>query len=55
MKPYKATIDRWLWSDVLKNQDISVAKAKKALSDYKKAIGQSEGTSMPWYGCSSRP
>jgi len=43
LKPYKATIDRWLWSDVLKNQDISVAKAKKALSDYKKAIGQSEG------------
>jgi len=43
LKPYKATIDRWLWSDVLKNQDISVAKAKKALSDYKKAISQSEG------------
>lgn len=43
LKPYKATIDRWLWPDVFKNQDTSVAKAKKALSDYKKAIGQSEG------------
>jgi len=43
LKPYKATIDRWLWPDVFKNQDISVAKAKKAISDYKKAIGQSEG------------
>lgn len=43
LKPYKATIDRWLWPDVLKNQDTSVAKAKKAISDYKKAIGQSEG------------
>jgi len=43
LKPYKVTIDRWLWPDVFKNQDISVAKAKKAISDYKKAIGQSEG------------
>jgi hypothetical protein len=43
LKPYKATIDRWLWPDVFKNQDTSVAKAKKAISDYKKAIGQPEG------------
>lgn len=42
LKPYKATIDRWLWPDMLKNQDTSVAKAKKAISDYKKAIGQPE-------------
>ena len=31
LKPYKATINRWLWPDVFKNQDISVAKAKKAI------------------------
>lgn len=37
LKPYKAAIDRWLWPDVFKNQDISVAKAKKAISDYKRA------------------
>lgn len=43
LKPYKVTIDRWLWPDVFKNQDTSVAKAKKAISDYKKAIGQPEG------------
>ena len=43
LKPYKATIDRWLWPDVFKNQDTSVAKAKKAISDYKKAVGQPEG------------
>lgn len=43
LKPYKATIDRWLWPDMFKNQDTSVAKAKKAISDYRKAIGQSEG------------
>ncbi len=43
LKPYKATIDRWLCPDVFKNQDTSVSKAKKAISDYKKAIGLPEG------------
>jgi hypothetical protein len=43
LKPYKVTIDRWLWPDVFKNQDTSVAKAKKPIADYKKAIGQAEG------------
>lgn len=43
LKPYKAIIDRWLWPDVFKNQDTSVAKAKKPIADYKKAIGQAEG------------
>ena len=27
----------------MRNQDISVAKAKKAISDYKKALGEPEG------------
>ena len=43
LKPYKTIIDRWLWPDVFKNQDTSVAKAKKPIADYKKAIGQPEG------------
>jgi hypothetical protein len=43
LKPYKTIIERWLYPDVLREQDISVAKAKKAISDYKKAIGQAEG------------
>ena len=43
LKPYKVTIDRWLWPDVFKNQDTSVAKAKKAIADYKKAIGHAGG------------
>lgn len=43
LKPYKATIDRWLWPDVFKQQDTSVAKAKKAIADYKKAVGRPEG------------
>jgi hypothetical protein len=43
LKPYKATIARWVCPDVMRNQDFSVAKAKKAISDYKKAIGRPEG------------
>ena len=43
LEPYKTTIDRWVCPDVMRNQDISVAKAKKAISDYKKAIGRPEG------------
>ncbi|OYT90622.1 MAG: hypothetical protein CFE43_17155 [Burkholderiales bacterium PBB3] len=43
LKPYKATVDRWLWPDVFKNQNTSVAKAKKAIADYKKAVGHAEG------------
>lgn len=38
LKPYKATIDRWLWPDAFKQQDTSVAKAKKAIADCKKAV-----------------
>lgn len=43
LEPYKQTIDRWLWPDVFRNQDTSVAKAKQAISDYKKAVGAPEG------------
>ena len=43
LKPYKAAIGRWLRPDVLKNQNTSVAKAKKAITDYKKASGTADG------------
>lgn len=43
LRPYKVTIDRWLRPDVYKNQDYSVAKAKKPIADYKKAIGHPAG------------
>lgn len=43
LKSYKVTIARWLWPDMFKNQDTSVAKAKKAIADYRKAVGQPEG------------
>lgn len=42
LEPYKATLARWLWPDVFKNQDVSVAKAKKAIADYKKAVGRAD-------------
>jgi hypothetical protein len=43
LEPYKKVIDRWLWPDVLRKQDVSVSQAKQAISDYKKAVGDSEG------------
>jgi hypothetical protein len=43
LEPYKKTIDRWLWPDVLRKQDTSISKAKQAISDYKKAGGEPEG------------
>ena len=43
LKPYKGGIDRWLWPDVFKNENTSVAKAKKAITDYKKASGAADG------------
>lgn len=45
LAPYKKTIGRWLWPDVLRNQDVSVSKAKQAISDYKKAVGEPAGVS----------
>jgi hypothetical protein len=43
LAPYKAIIDRWLWPDPIKNQDTSVAAAKQAITDYRKAAGQPKG------------
>jgi hypothetical protein len=43
LKPYKETLDRWLWPDVLRNQDTSVLKAKQSISSYRKAVGDPSG------------
>jgi hypothetical protein len=43
LKPYKETLERWLSPDVFKNQDTSVVKAKQAISNYKKAVGDPAG------------
>ena len=40
---FKRTIFRWICPDLSRNQDVSVAKAKKAIADYRKAIGLPEG------------
>ena len=43
LMPYKIIIERWLRPDVYKNQEYSVSKAKKPITDYKKASGLPEG------------
>lgn len=42
LTPYKAVIAQWL-NPPDSRKPLSVAKAKKAISDYKKALGQPEG------------
>jgi hypothetical protein len=43
LRPYKETMDRWLWPDAFSRQVPSVLKAKQAISNYKKAIGDPAG------------
>jgi len=43
LEPYKQTIDRWLWPDAFRKQDTSAAKAKQAISNYKKVVGEPAG------------
>jgi hypothetical protein len=43
LQPFKASISRWISPDLMKGQSVSVSKAKKAIADYKKAIGRSDG------------
>ena len=43
LAPYKATISRWIYPDLIRGQVISVAKAKKAISDHRKAIRSPAG------------
>ena len=43
LAPYKETISRWINPDLQRGQTVSVAKAKKALADYRKAIGSMDG------------
>ena len=43
LEPYKTAIDRWLWPDIFRKQQPSFAKAKQAITDYKKAVGNPAG------------
>src|SRR6202795_1698813 len=42
-RAFKASISRWISPDLMKGQPISASKAKKAIADYKKAIGRPDG------------
>lgn len=43
LAPYKETLDRWLWPDLLRRQDTSTAKAKAAVVNYRRAAGEGSG------------
>ena len=43
LQPFKASISRWICPDLMKGQPVSVSNAKKAIADYKEAIGRPEG------------
>ena len=43
LAPYRAIISRWICPDLMKSQFVSISKAKKAIANYKKAIGQPAG------------
>src|SRR6516225_7736656 len=43
LKPYKADISKWISPDLMRNQPVSVSRAKNVIAHYKKAIGRPEG------------
>ena len=43
LTPFKKVISRWIYPNLIKGQTVSVAKAKKAIADYRKAVGRAEG------------
>jgi len=43
LKPYKTMISNWICPDLTRKKPVSVSKAKKAIADYRKAIGQPDG------------
>ena len=43
LQAYKKTIDRWLWPDVFRGQQTSLSRAKRAITKYKKALGDPVG------------
>src|SRR5215470_12369522 len=43
LKPYKTIISNWICPDLKRGKAVSVSKAKRAIADYRKAIGQPEG------------
>jgi len=43
LKPYKKIIDECMYPDVMSNNPIRIQKAKRAISNYSKAIGDTRG------------
>jgi hypothetical protein len=43
LQHFKASFSKWISPDLMKGQPISTSKAKKAIADYKKAIGRPDG------------
>jgi hypothetical protein len=43
LAPYKATISRWICPDLMRSKSVSISRAKKAIADYRKAIGEPAG------------
>jgi len=43
LKLYKTMVSNWICPDLTRKQPVSVSRAKKAIADYKKAIGKPEG------------
>ncbi len=43
LAPYKAIISCWMCPDLMRSQSVSISKAKKAIADYKKAVGEPAG------------
>ena len=43
LQPFKTSISRWISPDLMKSQPISFSRAKKAIADYKRAIGRQDG------------
>ena len=52
LAPYKAIISRWICPDLMSSQSVSISKAKKAIANYKRAIGDATGlTELSIYYC----
>ena len=43
LAPFKETIDECMYPDIFKNKPIQISKAKKAINDYSKAVGDPLG------------
>ncbi len=52
LDPYKETIDECMYPDVYSNKSIQISKARKAISNYSKAVGDILGEAVlmvfPW-------